>query len=406
MDIFVGRQPIFNKNYEVVAYELFYRSGEKNFYNALDGNRATMDVLINSFMNIGIDKLTNGTRCFINFTETLLKKRIPFHFPKNLIVVEILETIPYSYELLQICKELKKEGYMIALDDFIFLDQYIPLFPYIDIIKVDFSQSNNYKLYDSVIKSHHIHLLAEKIETSEQLDEAMRNGFVYFQGYFFSKPIVVREKSLPKMSHNSYFSLLKQLNKNELNFEELVETIEHDPSLTYRLLKTVNSFFLSSSPKIKSIRHAAILLGTNHLKSWLTVLAFQQPNEPFKNEVIVNSLLRAKTLEQLAHFIGLSDEKEMLFFMGICSSFHLLLDRSLHDVLEELHVDEIIQQALEGRHPLYSSLFELVLSLETNDNEQTKQLAKALNIPTSEAFATYQKSIEWIVQIQSGWVNL
>lgn len=208
------------------------------------------------------------------------------------------------------------------------------------------------------------------------------------------------------MSHNSYFSLLKQLNKNELNFEELVETIEHDPSLTYRLLKTVNSFFLSSSPKIKSIRHAAILLGTNHLKSWLTVLAFQQPNEPFKNEVIVNSLLRAKTLEQLAHFIGLSDEKEMLFFMGICSSFHLLLDRSLHDVLEELHVDEIIQQALEGRHPLYSSLFELVLSLETNDNEQTKQLAKALNIPTPEAFATYQKSIEWIVQIQSGWVNL
>lgn len=400
MDIYVGRQPIFNKNYEVIGYELLYRSGDKNFYDAIDGDKATIDVLINSFMNIGIEKLTNGARCFINFTETLLKKQLPFHFPKNLVVVEILENIPYSEGLLDICRKLKTEGYTIALDDFIFFDQYIPLFPYIDIIKIDFSKQNDYKRFRPYIDMYHIHLLAEKIETSDQLEEAVRNGFSCFQGYFFSKPIIVKEKSLPKIAYTSRLSLITLLNKNELNFEEIVATIESDPSLTYRLLKTVNSFFLSSTPKIKSIRHAAILLGTNHLKSWLTVLTLQEPNEPFRNEVIINCLVRAKTLEQLAELIHLCDEKDVLFFMGICSSLHLLLHRPLHEILQELHVDEAIQQGLNGYPCIYSLLYDLVIALETNDTKKISDLTNTLNIPIQEALAIYQHSIEWVVQLK------
>ncbi|AKS37525.1 signal protein [Anoxybacillus gonensis] len=400
MDIYVGRQPIFNKNYDVVGYELLYRNGEKNFYDAIDGDRATIDVLVNSFMNIGIEKLTNGARCFINFTETLLKKQLPFYFPKHLIVVEILENIPYSEELLDICKKLKADGYMIALDDFIFCNQYTPLFPYIDIIKIDFSKQSNYAQFKSYIHMYDIHLLAEKIETNEQLMEAVNNGFSYFQGYFFSKPIVVKEKSLPKMSYTSRLSLIKRLNRNELNFEQIVEAIESDPSLTYRLLKTVNSFFLSKAPKIKSIRHAAVLLGTNHLKSWLTVLTLQEPNEPFKNEIIVNSLIRAKTLEQLADLIHLRDEKDVLFFMGICSSLDLLLQRPLQEILQELHVDEAIQHGLNGQPCIYSILYHLVIALETNDTNKLKEITTTLNIDLSKAFAIYQQSIEWVVELQ------
>ncbi|MCX8047644.1 MAG: HDOD domain-containing protein [Anoxybacillus gonensis] len=400
MDIYVGRQPIFNKSYEVVGYELLYRNGEKNFYDAINGDQATIDVLINSFMNIGIEKLTNGVRCFINFTEALLKKKLPFHFPRQQIVVEILENIPYSKDLLEICKKLKEEGYTIALDDFIFYDQYIPLFPYIDIIKIDFSKQNDYKRFKPYIDMYHIHLLAEKIETSDQLEKAIHDDFAYFQGYFFSKPIVVKEKSLPKIAYTSRLSLIKQLNKNELNFEEIVSAIESDPSLTYRLLKTVNSFFLSSTPKIKSIRHAAILLGTNHLKSWLTVLTLQEPNEPFKNEIIINSLIRAKTLEQLAERIHLRDEKETLFFMGICSSLDLLLQRPLHEILQELHVDEAIQRGLNGHSCIYSILYDLIIALETNDTAKIRDLTNTLGISLSETLATYQHSIEWVVQLQ------
>ncbi|EPZ39442.1 signal transduction protein [Anoxybacillus ayderensis] len=400
MDIYVGRQPIFNKSYEVVGYELLYRNGEKNFYDAIDGDQATIDVLINSFMNIGIEKLTNGVRCFINFTEALLKKKLPFHFPRQQIVVEILENIPYSKDLLEICKKLKEEGYTIALDDFVFDYKYLPIFPYIDIIKIDFSKTNHYDCFTNIARMHNIRLLAEKIETNDQLERAIHEGFSYFQGYFFSKPIIVKEKSLPKIAYASRLFLIQQLNKNELNFEEVVAAIGNDPSLTYRLLKTVNSFFLYSTPKIKSIRHAAILLGTNHLKSWLTVLALQEPNEPFKNEVIVNSLIRAKSLEMLAELVGLRDEKDVLFFMGICSSLHLLLHRPLHEILQELHVDEAIRQGLNGDPCIYSFLYHLVIALETNDTNMINHLSKILNISVKQALLIYHQSIEWVVQLQ------
>ncbi|MCG3083254.1 EAL domain-containing protein [Anoxybacillus sp. LAT_35] len=401
MDIYVGRQPILNRNDKVIGYELFYRSGEQNFYNAIDGDRATIDVLINSFMNIGIERLTNGGRCFINFTETLLKRGVPFHFPKHLIVVEILESIPYSSHLLHICKQLKERGYVIALDDFIFSEQYIPLLPYVDIIKIDFSKQTNYRDFKPYIEKYRIQLLAEKIETKEQLQHSKNEGFSYFQGYFFSKPIVVKEKSLPKIPYISKLNLIKQMNQNGLNFDEIVQTIENDPTLTYRLLKTVNSFFLSKTSKIKSIRHAAILLGTNHLKSWSTVLTLQEPNEPFKNEIIVNSLIRAKTLEQLAYLIHLSDEKDILFFMGICSSLHLLLQRPLQEILQELHIDEAIQQGLNGQPCTYSTLYHLVIALETNDISKLKEITTTLNIDLSKAFAAYQRSIEWVVELQN-----
>ncbi|MED0685927.1 EAL and HDOD domain-containing protein [Anoxybacillus ayderensis] len=400
MDIYVGRQPILNRKDEVIGYELLYRSGEQNVYNAIDGDRATIDVLVNSFMNIGIERLTNGARCFINFTETLLKRGLPFYFPKHLIVVEILESIPYSDELLNICRKLKKEGYMIALDDFVCSNQYIPLLPYVDIIKIDLSNQTNDHDFKYYIEQYNIKLLAEKVETKEQLEQAKKEGFCYFQGYFFSKPIVIKEKALPKMSHASHLTLIQQMNKNELEFEEVVQTIESDPTLTYRLLKAVNASFISYSPKIKSIRHAAILLGTNQLKSWLTVLALQEPNEPFKNEIIVNSLIRAKTLEQLSHLIHLHDEKDVLFFMGICSSLDLLLQRPLQEILQELHVDEAIQHGLNGQKSMYSILYHLVIALETNDTNKLKEITTTLNIDLSKAFAIYQQSIEWVVELQ------
>ncbi|KDE46336.1 hypothetical protein DI44_16775, partial [Geobacillus sp. CAMR5420] len=136
MEIYVARQPIFDVERNVVGYELFYRSGKGNFYDGLNEDQATLEVLINSFMNIGIEKLTNGKPCFVNFTENLLKYEVPLQFPPAAIVVEILETISMSNWLLSVCRKLKSRGYTIALDDFVLDGSYLPLFPYIDLVKV------------------------------------------------------------------------------------------------------------------------------------------------------------------------------------------------------------------------------------------------------------------------------
>ncbi|KXG08899.1 Cyclic di-GMP phosphodiesterase YahA [Anoxybacillus sp. P3H1B] len=407
MDIYVGRQPILNKKYELFGYELLYRSGEQNFYDSIDGDHATIDVLINSFMNIGIEKLTNGARCFINFTEKLLEKNIPLYFPNKLIVVEILETIPYSEKLLHICKNLKEKGYIIALDDFVFQADYHPLFPYIDFIKIDFFDLNieQARYIQNIIKQYNIQFIAEKVETHDQLQLATHHGFSYFQGYFFNKPVVLKEKSLPKITNTSRLTLLKQMNQAEFNFDKIVKTIENDPALAYRLLKVVNSFFLYSSPKIKSIRHAAILLGASYLRSWLTILTFQEASNPFENEVIVNSLIRAKMLEQVAVRLNIHEEKDSLFFMGICSSLHILLERPLSDILDELNVDEAIKDGLFKEKHLFFGLYQFVLAIELNDLMKAKQLAEELGLSLSEALLWYQQCIEWVVQLQRNSVN-
>ena len=192
MDTYVARQPIFDINEKTVAYELLYRSSTVNEYKHTNGDQATTDVIVNSFLNIGIKELSNGKPCFINFTEKLLKLGVPSYFNPLSIVVEILETVELTDEVLQICKELRALGYTIALDDFFisqWSDQTIQLLEYVDIIKMDFrtTKRNDRQEIIRFTKDRDIRFLAEKVETIEEYAEAKEDGFVYFQGFYFSR---------------------------------------------------------------------------------------------------------------------------------------------------------------------------------------------------------------------------
>lgn len=190
MEVFVARQPIFTKEMEVYGYELLYRNNQENRFPEINGDVATTDVIINSFINIGVEELSNGKPCFINFTEKLLQLKIPTYFRPHDIAVEILETVTCGPELLNICQELKGMNYQIVLDDFV-LDTKNPyslqLIRYEDIIKVDFQKTNEAmrRVIEGIALKHNIQLLAEKIETSEEFETAVRSGYTYFQGYFF-----------------------------------------------------------------------------------------------------------------------------------------------------------------------------------------------------------------------------
>ncbi|MFC8575936.1 EAL and HDOD domain-containing protein, partial [Heyndrickxia sporothermodurans] len=185
MEVFVARQPIFNENEKVISYELLYRNNKVNAFPNIDGDQATADVIINSFLNIGIDNLSSGLPCFINFTENLLQQKVPTYFPPREIVVEILENILPSPELLTICMELKNQGYRIALDDYIFHEKNIyslELLKVVDIVKIDFLNTDtvNRKKIETIVKQFNLKLLAEKVETREQFELAKRSGYSYF----------------------------------------------------------------------------------------------------------------------------------------------------------------------------------------------------------------------------------
>lgn len=281
MKVFVARQPIFNRKEQVVAYELLYRTNEVNNYSAKNGDEATTDVMINSFFNIGMDRLTEGRKCFINFTYGLLKSDFLTYFDPNKLVIEILEDIPITKELIARCKQLKGLGYTIALDDFSISrsaeEKLLPvLFQSIDILKVDFlqtTQADRKRIVD-LYQKYNIKFLAEKVESRKDYHQAMTDGFQLFQGYFFSEPQVVLGQD-PSLHFHSYYQLLNELIKEQPSIHRVTHYIERDLSLSYQLLKLMNSPGFYRKNKITSIMHAIVMLGFTEIRRWIYILSFK-----------------------------------------------------------------------------------------------------------------------------------
>lgn len=242
MDIYIARQPIFDKNQRVVSYEMLFRSNKHNFYNSVDGNEATCNVISNTFLTIGIDKLTGGKKVFINFTEELLLNETPAMLPKEYLVIEILETVNPTKEVIKICKKLKELGYTIALDDFVFKPKFQALIQVADIIKIDFLETvglERKKIVDK-LSNFNIKFLAEKVESIEDFRDAVSYGYTYFQGYFFSKPEIISAHDIP-INDYSNIKILQMIHNNNFNLKVMEDIIKRDVSISYKLLRLINS---------------------------------------------------------------------------------------------------------------------------------------------------------------------
>lgn len=398
MEVFVGRQPIFNTNREVVYYELLYRNNYLNEYSGMNGDLATTEVIVNSFFNIGIEQLSNQKPCFINFTENLLKLRIPTYFSPNSIVVEILEDVPITDELIRVCKELKELGYMIALDDFI-MDHSIPdsVLHYTDIIKIDFrgtTREDRLQLNEQ-LKHFNVILLAEKVETWEEFNEAKKDGFTYFQGYFFSKPVILNSYDIPVYYH-SYMLIMKELDIEEPNIDHITDIIERDLSLSYKLLKLINSPLNHPRYEISSIKQAIAFLGLNNIRKWIYILMIRGTNrdasEKVSKEVIRLSLIRAKLGELLAGFEGKAHHRSKYFLLGLMSLMDSLLHLPMEAALKDLPLAKEIKGALVGEENELKRVLDFIKSFErmSSSMEATKSTVfpfskKGMSLLYSEA---------------------
>jgi EAL and modified HD-GYP domain-containing signal transduction protein len=411
MDVFVARQPIFTSKEKIFGYELLYRNNLDNQFPNIDGEKATADVLINGFLNIGFENLAKGKPCFINFTEKLLQLRLPTYFNPNEIVVEILETVEPSFGLLEICKELKDLGYRIALDDFIFNDNNIyfyALLRYVDIIKVDFRNTTIQmrQKMEQFAKNAKIQLLAEKIETWEEFNQAIIYGYDYFQGYFFSEPMIVATKDVPHYFY-SYHQIVRTLTEPEPNVEKISKLIEQDLSLSYKLLKLINSPDYHLKQKIKSIHQAVVLLGFNEINKWMSVLAVRgttKLNNEFVREMISISLTRAKTCESIALQIKDTRPESEYFIVGLYSLMDTILNMPMKKVLNTLPFHEEICDALLGKENNLSRILRLCIEVEKGNWKNVKESCSSLEIKEQLVFSSYQEALKWsqhIMQIEA-----
>lgn len=344
-DIFIGRQPIFDPQLKIAGYELLFRASGTVAYDGTDGDAATSTVIHHALMEIGLDDIIGDNPAFINFTKDLLINGAAQLLPADRVVLEILETVEIDDELIVGVKKLVDAGYQIALDDFVYAEEWLPLIELAHIIKFDVMEMSFEEIKEHVkrFSGMNIKFLAEKVETQEEFNLFKQEGFDYFQGYFFAKPTVLSQKALSSDSI-SLLQLVAQVQKPDIEPEELEKLISQDVSLSYKLFRCVNSAAFGLKSKMTSVKQAVVYLGLQRLKNWVCLLAISG-NSDKPAELINIGLVRAKMCELIADETGL-EGKDAFFVVGLFSILDAILDQPLATILEKMPMDESINQAL------------------------------------------------------------
>lgn len=398
LDIYIARQPIFNKDMSIFGYELLHRRNSTNRYEGEDHSGATAELVRNSFLVLDFDNLTDGTRGFINFTQDLLEADIPQILPKEKVVVEILETVEATDLVIEACRRLKREGYILALDDLI-IDRegydYTPLIEMADIVKIEFPTTNKQKQQELINKyKNKVTFLAEKVETREEFREAAAMGYSLFQGYFFCRPILMKSKEIASLNIH-LIEILKELQKREPNFAKISETIEKDLGLTYKLLKMANSIYYGAKCEITSLQLAVVRLGIQEMKRWISILLIKDFETDENSELIKVCLLRGKLLSLMAHELGLQASESDFFFTGVFSSIDIIMDQDMETIISDLALSDDVKSALLGaKGPLRDSL-DTVLLYEKLEFDAAMTRLASMGIDLGRFTELYIEALAW-----------
>lgn len=390
---FIARQPIFDKRLRVFAYELLFRGGPQNFFQPR--NHASSSVIADSVTLFDLQSLTGTARAFINVDALALRLGAARLLPADRIVVEILESVRPTDEIVGICRELRQDGYQLALDDFLGDEKMRPLVELAHYLKVDFTllDGDGRKRVATAYAADGLSLLAEKVETQRDLDEARSLGFSYFQGYFFCKPSMIETRDIPG-NKLVQLQLITAVAAPGLDYNAVEDLLKQDPSLLYRLLRYLNSPALGLRQEITSIRHALTLLGEKEFRRWVSVFAVVALSSGKPPELVRTALTRAYFCEDFSTPAGLAENGSSLFLMGILSVADALLDKPIQDVLNTIPIDPQVKTALSGGEGSYRDVYELLLAMERAEWPRLSAFAGRIGCPEDTVPASYQSAVQ------------
>ncbi|MFC4655421.1 MULTISPECIES: EAL and HDOD domain-containing protein [Rheinheimera] len=396
MYCYVARQPIFNLQKEVMGYELLFRDGVDNSFPNINADEATSKLITQHHLMLGVEKITSGKQAFINFSADTLIHHFPTSIDPNAIVIEILETVTISDELLLACKELHKMGYRLALDDHDFDPKWDVFLPYIHILKIDVRQFNVLEIsrYLRRVSPYPVTLLAEKVETAEEYAQLQTLGFTLYQGYFFARPEMIKHKQLGSNKLN-LLTLIGESSKVQLDFDKLAGIMQRDLDMSYKLLRFINSANFGRKQSIGSLKHAMVYMGEAELKKFISLLALANLAEGQSDELLVMSLIRARFCDQLASIRGDHDNPPAAFLTGLFSLVDALLEQPLPELLSQLPLlDEIKSALLEGKGMLARYLA-LEATFEQGQWKQQIELSASLVAADVDLNRIYLDAVEW-----------
>jgi EAL and modified HD-GYP domain-containing signal transduction protein len=395
--ILFARQPIFDRNMEVTAYELLYRQHQSDIDTEEDGASATSQVLINAFTELMITDVADSKKAFINFTRQLILNPPPFE-PSHL-VIEVLENIEASPEIIEALSDLKDKGFTIALDDFEYHERFEPLLAIADIVKLDVltHSSNALAKLTSKLKARKFILLAEKIETHAMYETCKKLGFDLFQGYFLCEPQLVRGNPISE-SKQAVFNVLHKLQDQDVLIEDLHNVIAQDPVLSYKLLRLVNSAFYMSAQPIDSLRQAITRLGLEKIRSWATLMALANMGHK-PEELSILALIRARFCQELSQLMGAASAGDHFFTIGLLSTLDAFLDLPLTEIIETIKLSDEIEAALLRKEGPAGLALATILHYEKAQWQEIEwDQLKQHHIDEANLENAYRQSLQWARQ--------
>jgi c-di-GMP-related signal transduction protein len=396
MKVFVARQPIFDTRQRVVAYELLFRSGPDNFFPNIDGDVASSRVINDSLMTFGLASLVGSRKVYINVTRRILCEELYAVLPVRRTVVELLENIEPDAQTIAACRDLKRAGYELALDDYVDRPAMDPLVALADVIKIDFlatTREARRALRDRLNRRRPA-LLAEKVETAAVFREARDQGYSYFQGYFFQRPEMVSRQEIPTFKL-TYLDFLRELQQPELNYDNLERVIRRDVSLSMRLLRYLNSAAFYWRSKVTSLKSALVLLGERPFRKWASLIAIVGIIGDGPAELATTCLSRAYFCESLCRATGRSGLQLDGFLVGMLSAIDALVGRPMNEILQEIAVSREIEEALTNAATPLGKMRALVLSYEAALWDDVSTMARGLSMPEADLPDLYRESLEW-----------
>jgi len=396
--IFVARQPIFKADDSVWGYELLFRSGTDNVAGVVDDTAATSSVIADG-LTMALEGVHEGARCLINFPENMLLEGAGFALPKETCVIEILETVRPTKEALAAVRKLHDAGYTIAVDDYFGQPELAPFIEIADIIKIDILELNSdparIKETLKALPHNNAKLLAEKVEDNETFDALKALGFSLFQGFFFSKPVVIPGR---KLSSNQItkLQLLSELSSGEFEPDRLAEILRSDPNLSYRLFRYINSVGFGMRNKVTSLKRAIDMMGMLKAKQWLrTVVMADMNTTPRTGELAFMAVQRAKFLESICSIKSQGEcYPDIMFICGLFSLLDAMLGIEMQEVLDSLPLDAIITDGLLGEGDIRDYL-RLAHLYERGLWYETGQLLRKHGLDMSEVDVIYKDSWNW-----------
>tara|TARA_R100000656_G_scaffold111317_1_gene83312 strand:- start:613 stop:1821 length:1209 start_codon:yes stop_codon:yes gene_type:complete len=356
---YIARQPILTRDQKVYGYELLFRDSNSNSFPNIDPNEATSKLLLEQHLLGDIQTLCMGKQAFINFHARTLLNDFPSFLNARTVWVELLETVGVDAPLLEACSSTTSKGYRIALDDHDFDGQWDPVIPMINMVKVDIQEQGlNLESKIRFFKEKGIPLLAERVETYDEFERCLELGFDYFQGFFFEKPQVVQQKSLSP-NRISKLTLLSEVHKKELDLNTIRQIIEQDLSLTYSLLKLVNSALYGGRKKIENIQHALVYLGDAEIRRFVTLVVLANVSAGQPEELTIKSVTRARFMELVTVEILNEKHRSSAFLAGMLSLLDIILGVPMDDVLKQLPLSSEITKGLKSREGVWGYLLQM-----------------------------------------------